>query len=115
MCSSDLAAIAAERFRLDHTRWPESLDRLVPKYLSAVPDDPFVPGRLKLKRLPDGLFICSVGFDGHDDGGKIDTKMRMRDGADLGFRLWNVARRRQGADTKPQGEPSDSYTSRGHW
>src|SRR5262249_7618562 len=30
-----IAALAAERFRLANGRWPESLDKLVPKYLSA--------------------------------------------------------------------------------
>jgi hypothetical protein len=92
-----VAALAAERFRLDHACWPESLDQLTPKYLSAVPNDPFIHGPLKFRKLSDGLFIYSVGFDGRDDGGKIDTQMRMRDGADLGFRLWDVPRRRQPA------------------
>jgi hypothetical protein len=102
-----VAAVAAERFRLEHGSWPESLDQLVPRYLSAVPNDPFIPGPLKLRNLQDGLFIYSVGYDGRDDGGKINTKMRMRDGADLGFRLWHVARRRQPAETKPAEKPSD--------
>ena len=101
-----VATLATERFRLDHARWPESLDQLVPKYLAAVPNDPFIPGPLKLRKFPDGLFIYSVGYDGHDDGGKINPKMRMRDGADLGFRLWHVARRRQPAETKPADKPS---------
>ena len=56
---------------------------------------------LKLHKLPDGLFIYSVGFDAKDDGGKIDPKFRVRDGADTGFRLWNVDRRRQPSLTKP--------------
>ena len=100
-----IAALAAERFRLDHGSWPESLDQLVPKYMAAVPNDPFIPGPLKLRKLPDGLFIYSVGYDGRDDGGKINAKMRMRDGADLGFRLWHVASRRQPAGTNPAGKP----------
>jgi hypothetical protein len=101
-----VAALAAERFRVDHARWPESLDQLTPKYLSAVPNDPFIHGPLKFRKLSDGLFIYSVGFDGRDDGGKIDTQLRIRDGADVGFRLWDVARRRQPAPTKPARKPS---------
>jgi hypothetical protein len=101
-----IAALAIERYRLDHGTWPESLDQLVPKYLAAVPNDPFIPGPLKLRKLPDGLFVYSVGFDGHDDGGKIDPKLRMRDGADLGFRLWNLPRRRQSIKTKPADKPA---------
>ncbi len=70
-----IAALAAERFRIDQGRWPESLEELVPQYISAVPHDPFANGPLKLLELPDGLFIYSVGYDGKDDGGKIDPKM----------------------------------------
>ena len=44
-------ALAAERFRLDQGRWPKSLDQLVPKYISAVPRDPFVKEPLKLRKL----------------------------------------------------------------
>jgi hypothetical protein len=105
MIRTTVAGLAAERFRLDNGRWPESLDQLVPKYLADVPNDPFIPGPLKLRKLPDGIFIYSVGYDGRDDGGKIDTKMRMRDGADLGIRLWQVAHRRQPAETKPADKP----------
>jgi hypothetical protein len=100
-----IAALAAERFRLDHARWPESLDQLAPKYLRAVPNDPFARGPLKLRKLRDGLFVYSVGYDGRDDGGKIDTNLPMRDYADLGFRLWDVPHRRQPAKTNPAGKP----------
>ena len=37
-----IAAIAAERYRLVHRHWPDSLESLVPRYLAQVPDDPFV-------------------------------------------------------------------------
>ena len=100
-----VAALAAERFRIDQGRWPKSLDQLVPRYIPAVPRDPFVNAPLKLLELADGLFIYSVGYDGKDDGGKIDPKLRLRDGADTGFRLWNVDRRRQAAGTASSGKP----------
>jgi hypothetical protein len=106
-----IAAIAAERYRIDQGRWPESLNQLVPRYLSAVPRDPFVNSPLKLLKLPDGLFIYSVGFDGKDDGGKIDPKLRMRDGADTGFRLWDLGRRRQPAPTASAGKPAGDNTA----
>src|SRR5439155_514909 len=35
-----IAGLAAERFRLDHERWPKTLAELTPKYLARVPDDP---------------------------------------------------------------------------
>ncbi|HEX5270128.1 MAG TPA: hypothetical protein VFW33_06575 [Gemmataceae bacterium] len=47
------AAVAAERYRLATGRWPDDLAALVPKYLGAVPADPFdgkplgyAPGKL---------------------------------------------------------------------
>ena len=100
--------LGAERFRLEEGRWPDSLEELVPTYIVAVPRDPFVPAPIKLRKLPDGLFIYSVGYDGRDDGGKIDPKYRMGDGADTGFRLWNVDRRRQPAGTGAASEPGES-------
>ncbi len=99
-----IAALAAERYRIDQGRWPESLEELVPTYISEVPHDPFVRSPLKLLKLPDGLFIYSVGYDCKDDGGKINPKMRTRDGADTGFRLWDVKRRRQAAGTGASGK-----------
>ncbi len=92
-----IAALATERFRLEQGRWPDSLDELVPMYLTAVPRDPFLAAPLKLRKPPDGLIVYSVGYDGRDDGGKIDPSTRMRGGADLGFRLWDVGHRRQPA------------------
>jgi hypothetical protein len=101
-----IAALAAERFRIDQGRWPKSLDQLAPKYITAVPRDPFVSAPLKLLELPDGLFIYSVGFDGKDHGGKLDPRYRGGGGsADTGFRLWNVNSRRQTAGTASAGKP----------
>src|SRR5947209_2276381 len=90
-----IAALAAERYRRQADRWPDSLDALVASgSLPAVPADPFADGPLKLKRLPDGLVIYSVGPDRTDDGGVIDRKDPARKGADPGFQLWDVAKRR---------------------
>ena len=73
-----IAGLAAERFRLDRGRWPDSLEQLVPTYLSEIPRDPFAAGPLKLRKLPDGLFIYSVGVDGVDHGGRINAKSRTQ-------------------------------------
>jgi len=51
MCA---AAIAIKRFAIDHGRRPDTLAQLVPDYLPAVPDDPFVLGR-KVTYLPEGV------------------------------------------------------------
>jgi hypothetical protein len=87
------AAIAAERYRLVEGRWPESLDVLVPRYLAAVPTDPFDGQPLRLKRSEDGLVIYSVGVDRKDDGGNISREWDQPQGTDVGFRLWDVGQR----------------------
>jgi hypothetical protein len=102
-----MAALATERYRRANGRWPESLDALVPKYLSKVPDDPFTGKALKVKRLVDGVVIYSVGDDRQDNGGRLDRGSSLTfgnassivwvksasAGSDIGFQLWDVHRR----------------------
>ncbi len=87
---SALAGLAAERFRLDRGRWPRALAELVPAYLAAVPLDPWGGRPFRLRRLPDGLVIYWVDADGKDTGGTLDRRFDAQ-----GFRLWDVAHRRQ--------------------
>jgi hypothetical protein len=107
------AAVAAERFRLQRGRWPQQLVELVPYYLQAFPLDPYDGQPLRMKR-GDGVFIVySVGKDGVDDGGNIDDGPWPEKARDIGFRLFDPARRRQPA--KPwvfppkQPEPEDDF------
>jgi hypothetical protein len=60
-----------------------------------VPTDLYDGQPLRLRRLDDGLVIYSVGPDGKDDGGKLDRQNPVGPGMDLGFQLWDVAKRRQ--------------------
>jgi hypothetical protein len=94
--------LAVERYRLEKGAWPNSLDDLVPAYLSKVPVDPFDGKPLRYRRFDQGVKIYSVG-DGVDDGGEIDKRTHRGEdlgtgpGADLGFRLVDVKYRRQPA------------------
>jgi hypothetical protein len=91
-----VVALAAERYRQEHKRWPESIRTLVDAgYLNEAPLDPYDGAVLRLKRLPDGLAVYAVGPDGKDDGGTFDRKNPMADGTDLGLRLWDADKRRQ--------------------
>jgi hypothetical protein len=65
-----LCAIALKRFALKHGKSPETLDALVPEFLSAVPTD-WMDGRpLKYHLNADESFtLYSVGLDGKDNGG----------------------------------------------
>jgi hypothetical protein len=62
-------AVAMTRYRLDHGSLPKKLDELVPKYMDAIPIDPFDGRSLRLAIKKDNYIIYSVGPDGVDDGG----------------------------------------------
>ncbi|MBE0545612.1 MAG: hypothetical protein IH623_30140 [Verrucomicrobia bacterium] len=65
-----LCAIALKRHFLRHSEHPETLDALMPEFLSAVPIDYMDGQPMKYRRNTDGSFtLYSVGEDGVDDGG----------------------------------------------
>lgn len=69
-------AVAIERYRRDHdgTR-PATLHELVPQYLRAVPVDP-ASGKDMLYHKETGAYVVySVGYDGKDDGGDINSEL----------------------------------------
>jgi hypothetical protein len=71
-----IAALACERFRLTHQRWPATLDAMVQaKLLATAPTDPLDNTPLRLVLASDGLQVHSSGPEQ--------------------FRLWNVPARRQ--------------------
>jgi hypothetical protein len=91
-----LVGIAAERYRIAHGHWPAALaDLCKDGLLPMAPADPFDGRPLRLKVLPDGVLIYSIGMDGVDNGGTINRENPMAPGTDLGFQLWDVRARRQ--------------------
>jgi hypothetical protein len=94
-------ALAVERYRQAHQHWPETLAALVPAYLERVPSDPFDGNELRYRRLDDGVVIYALGPDGKDDGGNLSGRKVPVEGTDVGFRLWDVAQRRQPAPPEP--------------
>ncbi len=63
-------AMAVERYRLaNQGQFPATLATLVPKYLEAVPVDPFDGEPLRFKTLPGGYVVYSIGQDATDDEG----------------------------------------------
>ena len=68
-------AVAAARYRAEKGRMPETLDALVPEYLSAVPRDPFDGKPLRMVTRDGRLVFYSIGLDMKDDGGAaLDEK-----------------------------------------
>jgi hypothetical protein len=98
-------ALATERYRRAHGRWPESLTDLTPAYFDRVPTDPFDGLPLRYRRLPDGLVVYAVGPDGADNQGTLARGKVPGAGDDVGFRVWDVPQRRQPAPPPPE-EPS---------
>ncbi len=99
-----IVAVAAERYRRERQAWPARIEELVPKYLTAVPRDPYDGKPLRLARKADGIVIYAVGQDLRDNGGDLEMT-GMMPGKDVGIQLWDVSRRRQPPlPEKPSGE-----------
>ena len=79
-------ALAARLYAADHGgKPPAKLDDLVPKYLPALPLDPFAaaPQPLKYINDPDKPIVYSVGEDGVDGGGsELATRKNARANVD---------------------------------
>jgi hypothetical protein len=89
-------ALACERYRLKHDRWPEKLNELVrAKLIDAIPLDPYDGLPLRYIRTKDGVTIYAIGQDGVDNQGNIHPKQAVEDGFDIGVRLWDTGLRRQ--------------------
>ncbi len=62
--------VALLRYQADHGQFPDSLDKLIPQYLKAVPQDSFGPGPLSYKRQGDDFILYSWGLNFEDDAGQ---------------------------------------------
>jgi hypothetical protein len=87
--------IAAERHRMAHGRFPDSIEAIDPAFLATQPIDPFSGKPFYFKSDGDGgLIVYSVGHDKNDGGGmKLEPRKFTENGADVGFRLLSVANR----------------------
>lgn len=68
---SAIAALAAERYRMDKGRFPSRLDELTPGYLETVPLDPFDDKPLKYWVTDREIVIYSIGDDLADSSGDV--------------------------------------------
>lgn len=94
LCECARAGLAAERYRIEHKRWPASLaDLVAAKLLDEVPTDPYDGKPLRLRATRDGIVIYSVGPSGAYDGSALDANVFRSEDERLEFRLWNVEKR----------------------
>lgn len=85
-------AFSVRLYELEHGRRPGKLEELVPKYLPAVPADPFARDGAAIRYAPDANppVLYSVYLDGKDDGGialESDGRVDERKSPDLVFFL----------------------------
>jgi len=64
------SAVAIERFRLNKGRLPTELGEVIPRFLPAVPTDPFNGKPERYRRLQKGYVIEFADSDGHNIGGR---------------------------------------------
>ena len=86
-------AVALERFRLAHGRWPaDAVELALP---GGLPRDPLAAAPLKMVREPRGWALYSVGANGLDQGGKFSQSKFPT--VDVGLRIHDPGRRRRAA------------------
>jgi hypothetical protein len=111
-----ITALAAERFRRDHGRWPTQAEELVPRYAKRVYQDANTGKPLFWKPETDGLVIYGVGRNGVDNAGDVLPTYPMgtfRAAEDVGFRLWNPEARKQPALPPPP--PTEAHRDNGSY
>jgi hypothetical protein len=80
LANEALIACALERYRLEHGRYPRSLDALVPQFLEALPHDLINGQPLKYELKADGRFaLYSIGWNELDDGGTVAADRQQGD------------------------------------
>jgi hypothetical protein len=74
-----LLTLALRAYRLEHGRYPDTLEALAPDYLAAIPQDVFArSGALRYRLKGDTALVYSVGPDGVDNGGTaVDDPTRI--------------------------------------
>jgi hypothetical protein len=61
---------AVELYGAEQGAYPESLDQLVPRYVPALPEDPFTGEAFSYRPAESGYLLYSAGPDMRDDGGQ---------------------------------------------
>jgi hypothetical protein len=75
-----IVQLALHAFKLEHGRFPATLQELTPTYLTSVPRDPFGGGEVLRYRLTGTSYLLySIGPDRKDDGGRPMLRPGIRD------------------------------------
>ncbi len=82
---SIMLAVALKRYQIDFGKPPDSIDKLVPKYIDIIPLDPFTGKPLLYKQNPKGYTIYSTSDDREDDGGLMNLTAGEKIPKDIGI------------------------------
>ncbi len=85
-------ALAAERYRMENGSLPDTLDALVPRYINAIPIDPFDGKPIKLAVTANGITIYSA-FTKGSESNPSGTDPTEPD-SNASFRLYRLEHRR---------------------
>jgi hypothetical protein len=97
------AALACERYRLEHGSLPEKLEQLVPEFLPEEPIDPYTGEPLRYIVRDDEYLVYSVGSNGVDEGGLVADG----NGGDHPFRVGPPPETEGGSQLDAAGTSSD--------
>lgn len=92
-----IAALAVERYRLQHGQWPADLAALTPALLATIPVDPFSGAALRYRKTANGVVVFSVGPNAAHTGDFFDrppppdATAPPKEDANYEFRLWDRA------------------------
>jgi hypothetical protein len=96
-CEATCAALACERYRLKHGRWPEKEAELVPAFLPEPTRDPYTGTPLLFRRTGDMLAYYSPGLDLADHQGVLNRHFMEVAQNDVGMQVWLPAARKASA------------------
>ena len=80
--------VALLRYKANHDQFPQTLNELVPQYLTAVPLDPFGPGPLTYKPQANDFILYSRGLNFQDNAGQHNKEVFYLQKADGDFVFW---------------------------
>jgi hypothetical protein len=92
-------AIAVERFRQKHGRWPTSLEEIPKDILPSIPADPYTGEPMRFLPMPDGVAVYAVGPP-NDERRRLQPRHGPVNGDGVGWRLYDPDKR--GLPPKPE-------------
>lgn len=110
-----LCAIALKRYAVRYGHLPETLDALVPEFLTAIPTDYMNNTKIKYRLNPDGSYtLYSVGVDGVDNGGDTTRTPGVKAGGTIWARrdcVWPAPALPEEIESYRLGRPKDNQTA----